>query len=88
MKALIGDRVTVWTDPQGVPERFVWGETRYRVIDRPTRVESDYDLAAMHPPAIPLAWRFTAKPDDGGSLIFDVRPIVGRDEWVLIRVYE
>lgn len=80
--------VTVWTDGQGRPERIVVGGIRYRVSDTPTALESDYDLAATHPLDVPPAWRFQGTDSGGHSLMFEVRPLVGRGEWLLLRTYE
>jgi hypothetical protein len=86
--ALVRELVTVWTDGQGRPERIVVGNTRYRVSDTPTVLESGYDLAATHPVDVPAAWRFQGTDDNGRSLMFEARPIASRIEWLLLRIYE
>ena len=80
--------VTVWTDDRGRPERLVMGGTRYRVSDTPTVLESGYDLAATHPLDVPAAWRFQGTDEDGHSLMFEMRPLALRNEWLLLRTYE
>lgn len=80
--------VTVWTDDRGRPERLVVDGTRYRVSDTPTVLESGYDLAATHPLNGPAAWRFQGTDDDGRSVMFEVRPIMARTEWLLLRSYQ
>lgn len=85
---LTREAVTMWVDARGRPERLVIGGTRYRVSDTPTVPESDYDLAATHPLDVPPAWRFQGTDDDGHSLMFEVRPLASRPEWLLLRTYE
>jgi len=79
--------ITVWTE-NGVPERMVMGDTRYRVTDSPTVIDSGYDLAATHPLDVPRAWRFQGTDDNGYSLMFEARPISSRPEWLLLRTYQ
>jgi hypothetical protein len=85
---LTHEAITVWTDTGGVPKRLVIGSTRYRVSDSPTVLESGYDLAATHPADVPPAWRFQGTDDDGHSLMFEVRPMASRTEWLLLRTYQ
>jgi hypothetical protein len=85
---LTRELVTVWTDGRGRPERLVVGGARYRVSDTPTVLESDYDLAATHPLGVPQAWRFQGTDEDGRTLMFEVRPLVSRSEWLLLRTYQ
>ena len=78
-----GATIAIWL-VNGKPARLVHGGRRYRVTDKPTRLEDENpDLAHR----LNLAgWRFQGTDDDGRSLMFDVR-IVG-DEWRLIRIYD
>lgn len=85
---LTRELVTVWTDGQGRPGRLVVGGIRYRVSDMPTVLESDYDLAATHPVDAPQAWRFQGTDEEGRTLMFEVRPLASRTEWLLLRTYE
>lgn len=85
---MVRELVTVWTDGQGRPERLIVGGVRYRVSDTPTVLESSYDLAATHPVDVPAAWRFQGTDERGETLIFEVRPIASRNEWLLLKTYE
>jgi len=49
---LTREGITVWTDDRGAPKRIVVGNSRYRVSDTPTVLESGYDLAATHPAGV------------------------------------
>lgn len=82
------DVITVWTDNHGVPEQIAIGDTRYRVSDSPTVLESGYDLAATHPADVPPAWRFQGTDDDGHSVMFEARPMTSHTEWLLLRTYQ
>jgi hypothetical protein len=64
------------------------GGTRFRVSDTPTVLESGYDLAATHPLNVPQAWRFQGTDENGRTLMFEVRPLASRSEWLLLRTYE
>jgi hypothetical protein len=85
---LTREGITVWTDDRGAPKRIVIGNSRYRVSDTPTVLESGYDLAATHPVDVAPAWRFQGTDDDGHSLMFEARPVGSRTEWLLLRTYE
>lgn len=80
--------VAVWTNERGVPEGLVWDQRRFRSTDTPTLLESDYEFIAMHPPAVHPGWRLQGTDDHGRSMIFDVRYISSRCEWILVRVYD
>jgi hypothetical protein len=78
--------VAVWTDPSGVPERIVWHAPRYRVSDRPTRLEPDFTLIT-HP--VPVdGWRFQGTAEDGTTRIFDVLFSAPLAQWRVVHVYE
>lgn len=85
---LTRDTISVWTNAHGMPEHVIIGSTRYRVTDRPTALESGYDLAATHPAGVPEAWRFQGTDDDGHSMMIEARPIASRTEWLLLRTYQ
>ena len=78
-----GSAITLWL-ADGRPVRLVHAGTRYRVTDRPTRLEDeDPDLAYR----LGLSgWRFQGTDDAGLSHMFDVRR--NGDEWMLVRVYD
>lgn len=83
------DSVTVWSE-RGVPVRFVWRGSRFRVTDTPTPLRGSPDYLAegiTHPPEPIIGWRFQGTGTDGVSRIFDVRRL-GRAEWELVRVYD
>ena len=84
---LVGGTVTVWTGAQGVPERFVWAGTRYRITDTPTPLEPDYALIT-HPVIEAPDWRFQGTSEAGDSRVFDVLFNEARREWLLLRTYE
>ena len=83
---LVAGAITVWVNPLGIQERFVWEGTRYRVTDAPTPLEFNID-AVTHIPVIPQGWRFQGTPDDGESLIFDVAFFDDHREWRVIHTY-
>ena len=81
--ARAGTTVTIWM-VDGVPARLVHEGERYRVTDRPTRLEDEHpDLA--HRLNL-TGWRFQGTGEDGLSHMFDVRR--AGDEWRLIRTYD
>jgi hypothetical protein len=84
---LVAGTVTVWTGARGIPERFVWEGTRFRVSDTPTPLDFDY-AAITHLPDMPLGWRFQGTDDDGRSRMFDVLYDDSRQEWQLLHTYE
>ncbi|WP_218624620.1 hypothetical protein [Glaciihabitans sp. dw_435] len=88
---IVDAAVAVWTSDAGVPVRLVWNGTRYSVSDTPTRLEPEFDYAAMtHPPRVALGWRFQATNAERHEVrVFDVRLVdARRDEWCLVRVYD
>ncbi|HEU0164010.1 MAG TPA: hypothetical protein VFQ54_03135 [Thermomicrobiales bacterium] len=84
---IIGVAVSVLTGMHGIPERFVWNATTYRVTDTPTRLDLDY-ATITHPPAVPLGWRFQGTSDTGETRMFDVMFEPVRGEWLLLHTYE
>lgn len=80
------DEVAVWF-ANGVPARLVWRGERFRVNDRPTRLEDElgWHPAITHPPSV-VGWRFQARGEAGRSLVFDVQQTARG--WVLLRTYE
>jgi hypothetical protein len=83
---LAGTTLTVWTGVRGIPERFVWDGTRYRITDMPTPLELDC-AAITHPPVMPLGWRFQGTSDTGETRMFDVMYHEGNQEWHLLHTY-
>ena len=79
--------VMVWIGAQGIPERFVWAGTRYRISDTPTPLEPDY-AHITHPVIAAPGWRFQGTSDAGDSRMFDVLFDEARNEWVLLHTYE
>lgn len=84
--ALASATVTVWTGASGIPERFVWAESRYTVTDTPTPLDIDY-AAITHPESMPLGWRFQGTSDEGDTRIFDVLYDVVHGDWQLLHTY-
>jgi hypothetical protein len=71
------------------PAALHWSSRRWTVIDAPTRLGITDDVAyagvITHPPTPWLAWRFTARADDGDVRVFDIR--YRANGWDLIRTY-
>jgi hypothetical protein len=84
---LITDTITLWVGASGVPERFVWQGTRYRVTDTPTPLEFDLN-AITHLITVPTGWRFQGTTDIGESRIFDVLSVDHGQGWRVLRTYE
>jgi hypothetical protein len=77
--------VMLWLDEHDVPEEMIWKGERYRVSDRPTRLEVELPVLT-HPPGVD-AWRFQATGEAGDARVFDVVRVDGRQEWRLLRIY-
>jgi hypothetical protein len=78
-----GSAITVWL-VNGRPARVVHDGTRYRVTDRPTRLEDENPELAYR---LGLSgWRFQGTDEQGLSHMFDIRR--NSDDWSLIRVYD
>jgi hypothetical protein len=83
---LVATSVTLWTNEQGVPERFVWEGERFRVTDTPTPVEFEIGLLT-HFTVGPIGWRLQGTNERGDSLMFDIGQFAAGHEWHVIRTY-
>ena len=75
----------------GIPAGIWWRETRWRVLDDPTRLGTSeavlYSSWITHPPEPWSGWRFTARSEaDGDVLVFDVKEFAP-GEFEVLRVY-
>jgi hypothetical protein len=83
---LVDGAMTVLTNSLGVPERFVWHGTRYKVTDTPTPLDFNVD-AVTHLPFTPTGWRFQGTDEERKSLIFDVVSLDQGQEWRVVHTY-
>jgi len=86
------EKVALWLDDKGCPDRLVWEGRRYRVNDIPTPLGDPGEFAwhpeITHLPEAWTGWRFQAVGEDGVSLVFDVRLDEATQEWELLNVYD
>lgn len=81
-----GATIRVWTGAEGIPERFMWAGSCYRVSDTPTPLDIDY-ASMTHPCIMPLGWRFQGTSVDGDTRVFDVLYDSAASEWQLLHTY-
>jgi hypothetical protein len=77
---------TVWWE-QGVPDRMVWRERRWRVSDTPTRLTATAEFlpsAMTHAPERTVGWRFQVSAGDE-AVVVDITP--DGDGWVVARTW-
>lgn len=82
--------IAVWFVNE-TPVRLVWRGRRYRVNDVPTplRPEDVWHPAITHlPPTGWLGWRFQAIDTDGAAVVFDIKPAIGADGWIVLAVHD
>lgn len=77
---------------ESAPAHLVWRDTRWDVLDRPTRIGLDEDAAcspfATHPPAPWKGWRFIARAEgDAETYVFDVR-VTTAGTFEVVHVYD
>ena len=75
----------------GVPAGVFWRESRWRVLDIPTRLglteAALHSPWITHPPEPWTGWRFTARSDaDGTTYVFAIKK-TGAEEFEVLRVY-
>ena len=83
---LVSTTITVWTDVNGIPQRFVWEGARYRVTDTPTPLVFE-PWQVTHPAAMPNGWRLQGTNGSGESLIFDLVERTAGSEWHALHTY-